>query len=734
MPRSAALPMGMLAAAALIAAQPGYIDSATCAGCHSEIARNYAQTGMGRSLRAAGKVTPPGSLPQFDGSSFLHETSRERFTFTLRDGVPWIRRSQPGLDGAETNVFEERVDYVLGSGNHAISYLHRTPDNRLTEFPVSWYPENGGHWAMSPGYDRPDHSGFSREVNFACMQCHYADPKSAAGSEIALPGENTFPAALPEGIDCQRCHGPGRDHANAAAGGESARQIRDTIVNPARLDYARQEEVCFQCHLETTSGRLPASQFRPGRSIFSYRPGEPLSDFVLAFDRAPGAEHADSVELVSEPYRLVKSSCRLAGGKPLTCTTCHDPHLPLSREESVRKTESLCVTCHPARDNRHPARQDCVVCHMPRTQAVDVIHAAVTDHFIARPHSVASPAAEASARNTKPYAGEVTLYYPASLPRDPSNDLSLAIAQVQSNPVEALRRLNRLASTGTAQPPEAAAEIGRAFLLLSQPQQAINWYRQALAESRDNPLYLAGLGRAQQAAGRSDLAAETLLKVAGLEPGNVDVLLSLGQAYARQGNFTAAIRTLRDAVSQNPESSAAFNDLGSALLGAGNFREAEDALRSAVRIRPESGSLRMNLADAFIKEGKLRDAREQLEEVIRIGGDADTAESVWCSALVVTGSTEHALKVWTDSFAVQTAGAHNNLGTVFASENNIDGAIREYRLAVEGDPQSALAQFNLGLTLNGRGLRDEAMPFLKKAAESTNPRIRDAARALVERQ
>src|ERR1019366_4280991 len=47
------------------------------------------------------------------------------------------------------------------------SFLHRTRDNKLTEFPVTWYPEDGkagGHWGMSPAYDRPDHPGFSREV------------------------------------------------------------------------------------------------------------------------------------------------------------------------------------------------------------------------------------------------------------------------------------------------------------------------------------------------------------------------------------------------------------------------------------------------------------------------------------------------------------------------------------------------------------------------------------------
>jgi len=728
--RCTLLRIGFLAAAfaaGVMAAQPGYVDSAVCAGCHADIAKNYARTGMGRSIRAVSKTVVE---REFDGSTFFHAPSRELFTFTLRDGIPWIRRSQPGPGGAETNVFEQRVDYVIGGGNQAISFLHRTRDNKLTEFPVTWYPEDGkagAHWGMSPAYDRPDHPGFSREVNFACMLCHDAYPQAMPVSDS--PGETIFPAQLPEEIDCQRCHGPGQNHVDAAARGKSAQEIRAGIVNPARLAHDRQSEVCLQCHLETTSSRLPASLLRTGRGVFSYRPGEPLGDFILALDRGPGSEQAESVELVSAPYRLAKSACKMADGKPLTCVTCHDPHVALSREESVRKTETICASCHAALGNQHTARQDCVECHMPRTPAADVIHASITDHFISKPRAATMPAAEINARNTKPYAGEVMLYYPKSLAPNPDNELALSVAQVQSNPGEALRRLNRITADDSAR----AAEIGHAFLLLNQPQKAVTLYQQALARSRDNLPWLTGLGNAQMAAGRPDAAAETFAKVAALSPWETDALFSLGQAYARQGKFTDAIRVLRDAVNRNPESAAAFNDLGGTLLRTGSLKEAEDSLREAVRIQPEFSSLRMNLADALIKEGKLPEAQEQLEEAIRIGGRAETAEGAWFAALLATGNQQQALEAWNSSFAAQTAAAHNNLGTVFASQNKPDDAIREYRLAVAGDPQSALAQLNLGVTLYSRGMKDEAIPFLKNAAASANPGISAAAKSMLER-
>ena len=280
--RLARLRMGMVAiiaapfgAAALMAAQPGYVDSSVCAGCHADIAKNYARTGMGRSVRAVSRSVVE---REFDGSSFFHAPSRELFTFTLRDGVPWIRRSEPGAGGTETDVFEQRVDYVIGGGNQAISFLHRTRDNKLTEFPVTWYPDDGkagGHWGMSPAYDRPDHPGFSREVNFACMLCHNAYPQATPVSDS--PGETVFPAQLPEGIDCQRCHGPGQSHVWMRLRAEkSIAEIRAGIVFESRAACARsaKRSLCLQCHLETTSSRLPASRFAacgPRRVFISAR-------------------------------------------------------------------------------------------------------------------------------------------------------------------------------------------------------------------------------------------------------------------------------------------------------------------------------------------------------------------------------------------------------------------------------------------------------------------------------
>ena len=69
-------------------------------------------------------------------------------------------------------------------------------------------------------------------------------------------------------------------------------------------------DVCMQCHLEPTSTAIPSLLRRFDRKPFSFRPGEPLEDFELAFDHAPGKGYDEKFEIVnSSAYRLRRSRC-----------------------------------------------------------------------------------------------------------------------------------------------------------------------------------------------------------------------------------------------------------------------------------------------------------------------------------------------------------------------------------------------------------------------------------------
>jgi len=118
---------------------------AQCATCHSKIAASFAKTGMARSFSKPAPIEPV---------RFYHQPSETWYAIEQRDGSYYQRRWRIGFDGKDAEVQESRIDYVMGSGNHVRTYLHRTDRGALIELPLAWYSENGGQWAMNPGHDR----------------------------------------------------------------------------------------------------------------------------------------------------------------------------------------------------------------------------------------------------------------------------------------------------------------------------------------------------------------------------------------------------------------------------------------------------------------------------------------------------------------------------------------------------------------------------------------------------
>jgi len=52
-----------------------------------------------------------------------------------RDGKFFQRRYQLDAQGREENAFEQEITYIVGSGEHARSYLHLSSTGALTQLP-----------------------------------------------------------------------------------------------------------------------------------------------------------------------------------------------------------------------------------------------------------------------------------------------------------------------------------------------------------------------------------------------------------------------------------------------------------------------------------------------------------------------------------------------------------------------------------------------------------------------
>ena len=83
----------------------------------------------------------------------------------------------------------------------------------------------------------------------------------------------------------------------------------------------------MQCHLETTSLPLPHSIQRYDRGPFSYRPGEPLGDFEIFFDHAPGQRTPGRLrDRSARPTACASRSASCAAPANSPALTCHNPH------------------------------------------------------------------------------------------------------------------------------------------------------------------------------------------------------------------------------------------------------------------------------------------------------------------------------------------------------------------------------------------------------------------------
>jgi tetratricopeptide (TPR) repeat protein len=622
--------------------------------------------------------------------SYYHRASGQHFTMLVREGRYYQRRHQTGPHNEPENILEKAVDYVLGSGNHSRSYLHRASSGKLILLPLAWYSERKGFWAMSPGYDRANHFGFRRNISYDCMFCHNGYP---AGMEKARVGDDpAFPENLPEGIDCQRCHGPGKAHVEAAADRKPVDQIRAEIVNPKRLGRDRNLEVCMQCHLETTSRPLPYSVVRYDRGFFSYSPGQPLSGYMLHFDQAPGGEE-DRFEIAHAAYRLRKSACfrrsdgllsnRSQNGAGrgtaerdclatsraatalcgLTCTTCHNPHDALRGAKAASHYRQICQSCHPS---AHRSAEDCTSCHMPKRRTDDVIHVVMTDHWIQRrrpDRNLLAPLQERHDSAATAYRGEVAPYYPTPL----DDELYLAVAQVDegSNLSGGIPRLS--AAIERLRPTEAMfyVELADAYWKAGDQYQALAAYEAALARKGDLLPVIRNFSAALLESGQLERAAEVLARAPN-DPGS---LAGLGDVYRRQGRSDAAAQSYRAAIARDPDMAEAHHGLAQVLLVTGKTSEAADSFREAIRIRPDYADAHYNLGTTLGQQGDLEGAARHLLLALRANP--------------------------------RLAGAYNNLGMVAAARGDLRQAIARFRQALEIDPTHEDARANLERAMAG---------------------------------
>jgi tetratricopeptide (TPR) repeat protein len=677
---------------------------------------------------------------------FFHAPSNTYFEMIRRGGDYFQLRYQIGYEGRRTNVEETKIDYFLGSGIHARAYLHRSTDGRLLQLPVTWYSEKGGYWWMAPGYDAPDHIYGQRAITYDCIFCHNGY-EAIPASHTRLGDEPVYVGDLPEGVDCQRCHGPGQNHIQAASkpGPVNLEAVRAAIVNPSKLTPDREAEVCLQCHLQTTEFSLPHVVKRYDRSDFSYRPGQPLAAFELAFDYTPGTERDNWFQNVSTASRLRMSQCFLKSNGSLKCTTCHDPHNIRHGEESADHYNAVCRQCHAATftalvtQKKHTAEGGCIGCHMPSRRPVEVVHIVKTDHYIQRVKPSTNLLADIPERHetlANSYRGKVELYYPQTLPATPENEMYLAVAQIRdrSNLAEGLPRLAAAIDAVRPKTPEPYFELASAYQAAGQLDHAIATYRAALTLDQQYSAALLGLGSALRQAGQLAPAADAFEQATHAAPDNPKAWNELGQLDLDLGRAPQALEALKKSIALAPESPQPHNGLGIVLAQTGNFPAAEAEFREAIRILPGYGEAHGNLAGVLDLEHDLKQALYEFDLAVRISPEDGNTHFNYGAVLSREKRFDDARAQMQAAVRANPnfAEAHEILGRLYEQKDQTDDALHEYEAAVRIRPDMSQAQLDLGAMLAKKGDVAGASEHLRQASRAADPRLRQIAIQLLE--
>ncbi|MEZ5812098.1 MAG: cytochrome c3 family protein [Rhizobiaceae bacterium] len=595
-------------------AAAGYVPDAVCGECHVDKAEGFAAMGMAKSFY---RPSPDKVIEDFADSHFFHEPSGRHYEMQLRDGEYWFRRYRTGEDGKVLDLFERRVDWILGSGHHTRTYLYQTADGALFELPLAWYSQEG-KWRMAPGFEWARHLGVMRQVRRQCMFCHNAFPEVESGSD-RLGMVETFPRDMPEGIGCQRCHGPGEKHLRALYSDDATVEaVREAIVNPGRLPRDKLYSVCYGCHMQPIVAVPPVRRF--GRAAYSFRPGELLSDFSIGLDATErGRTRSDRFEINHHPYRLEQSRCFIESEGKLGCLTCHDPHRKIKPAERAAHYRKACLSCHGDGEGglglsaeasvRHPTigeEDDCTTCHMPERRTQDVIHVTMTDHLIARNPGGLELIAPIEKKDVDIEAVFIRLGAEALSENEQTIYKAIATLRYSNHRYEpAAQRLEELLAADGGDRFEPWLELAESRLHQRDFQAAVASAREAAARAPDHPGPVAVRASALFSLGKKREA------IALLEERPLDdaiMMFRLAAMQADTGRLEDALATAHKALGMRENLWVAWRLVGDIEAARGRHEMAADAFHAALAIEPDDERARSGLVRALNELGRWGEA------------------------------------------------------------------------------------------------------------------------------
>jgi Flp pilus assembly protein TadD len=582
-----------------------YVGIETCRSCHSSIYNSFIQTGMGQSFNIASKQK---SSAKFSPHTVVFDKFSGMSYHPFFDGDT-MRILEFKLDKKDT-IYKrvERIYYIVGSGQHTNSHITNI-NGYLYQVPLTWYAQKQ-QWDLPPGFENGRNIRFNRAIGYECMSCHNALPDFEKNS---INKFNT----IPKGIDCERCHGPGEVHVKEKLAGkiiDTTKQIDYTIVNPKKLSWERQIDVCQRCHLQGNS------VLKSGKDFGDFKPGMRLSDFIEIY-MPKFKDRDDEFIMASHAQRLQMSKCFLSqkpttiNNQKFTCISCHNPHISV-KVTGKQIFNNACSNCHDVLKSckekleiRNEKENNCVGCHMPKSGTIDIPHVSVTDHWIR------IPVKNKVIKSIKQFAG---IYCINNKNSDYETRCKAYLAYYDKFEGE----VSSLDSAKFYLPYTKGDEslfANTYYLFLKNDYQKIIESSNINNISKINDAWTCyRFGQSFQNLGQNHSAEICYRRAIILAPFNLNFKNKLGAVLIEQDQLDEGIDILNQSLKMNPKQNEVLTNLGFAYLKMKNTELALKLYDQALALDPNFEQTLLNKAGLYNFLGKTKEAKILLHQILKL--------------------------------------------------------------------------------------------------------------------
>lgn len=357
-----------------------FAGSQSCLDCHPKIYNEALKTSHYKSSAAAsfqnvlGDFSPDHNIYSYDKDTkiAMEKRNNELFQVYYKNGKA---------------IKAYRFDIIMGAKNAQTSMFW--DKDAVYELPLSFYT-SANNWGTSPGYP-PNQPHFDRSISIDCFECHSsyietkhkdADTEDFFGTGISQ--ETMKKESLIFGIDCERCHGPAKDHVNFHKKNPELK-VAKYIVTQKSLNTQQKLAECVICH----------SAAENLQSRFKFVPGNSIADFY----NESNANNDANPDVHGNQYSLLSQSKCFIKSKTLDCTSCHNSHNVAV--ESLAKQSEKCLSCHSQVKKNFctstppkgvSLKDNCIDCHMPKKKSAVIgfylSGKSEMSHYLLRTHKI----------------------------------------------------------------------------------------------------------------------------------------------------------------------------------------------------------------------------------------------------------------------------------------------------------------------------------------------------------